>query len=221
MLLNPISKTEAASYMAIRGELTAQINEILDRAEEQVRKALSPKYTYREASLYYYGDELFAEGFNTPLKGNDIKEHLKGCTKVIILAATLSSEADKLIRQAEVRDMAEALAVDALCSAAIEQVCDRAEEEIFAEASGAYRTSRYSPGYGDFPIEMQSHILEFLNAMRRIGLTATDSSLLVPTKSVTAVIGVSERPIDSIAIKCEKCNMSQQCLYRKTDGNCN
>ncbi len=220
MLLNPVSKTEACRYMGIRGEVTAQISEILDRAEEQVRTTLSPKYTYREASLYYYGDELFAEGMSAPLKGNDIKEHLKGCTKVIILAATLSSEADKLIRQAEVRDMTEALAVDALCSSAIEQVCDRAEEEIFAGASGAYRTTRYSPGYGDFPLDMQRDILSFLDAMRRIGLTSTPDSILVPSKSVTAIIGVSDTPVEDKAIKCEKCNMSRYCDYRKSGRTC-
>ncbi|MBQ9956061.1 MAG: 5-methyltetrahydrofolate--homocysteine methyltransferase [Ruminococcus sp.] len=220
MRLNPVSKAEACRYMGIRGEADTQINEILDRAEELVRATLCPKYTYRETSLYYYGDELFAEGMSTPLKGSDIKEHLKGCTRAVIIASTLSSEADKLIRQAQIRDMTEALAVDALCSSAIEQVCDRAEEEIFRNAQGIYHTTRYSPGYGDFPIDMQKDILSFLDATRRIGLTVTDSSLLVPTKSVTAIIGVSETPVDSVATKCEKCSARQNCAYRRSGTSC-
>lgn len=220
MKLNMISTHEAARYMGIKGEIPKHVAELLDCTEELVRERLIPKYIYREAKLCYHDDELYAEGISAPLSGTDIKKHLTGCTKAVFIAATLGSEADKLIRQAEVRDMAEALAVDALCSAAVEQVCDRAEEEIFSQLTAPYRTWRFSPGYGDFPLALQKDILNYLNAMRRIGLTVTDTSLLVPTKSVTAVIGVSDKPVEHKAIKCENCNMNQSCAYRSI-GGCN
>jgi cobalamin-dependent methionine synthase I len=124
------------------------------------------------------------------LRGSDIKTHLEGCDKIIILAATLGLQVDELIRQTEAADMAGAVVLDALASAAIEQVCDLAEADIRAEHSEI--TARFSPGYGDFPLEVQSELLGLLNAKKKIGLYVNKSNLLIPRKSVTAVIGVKK-----------------------------
>ena len=155
------------------------------------------------------------------LTGADISRHLTGCGRVILLAATLSAAADRLIRQAQVYGMADALVVDALCVAAIEQACDAAEAEIFAAAHAPYRTWRFSPGYGDLPITLQSGILHALNAQRRIGLTVTPSSLLIPSKSVTAIIGISDSPTTQIGKQgCASCNMRGRCAFSKSGTSC-
>lgn len=218
MELNPISKSEAARYMGIKGAPDDTVAALLDEAERIIRNRVVPKYVYRETPLCFENSGVRLECMNVPLVGADIRKHLDGCTKAVILAATLSTEADKLIRQAEVKGMAEALAMDCLCSAAIEQVCDRAEEEIFSRNSYPYRTWRFSPGYGDFPIEHQKDFLAALNAQRRIGLTVTESCMLVPTKSVTAIIGISEKTIDVKGKGCEICNMRERCALAKNGG---
>ena len=51
--------------------------------------------------------------------------------------------------------------------------------------------TRDSPGYGDFPLEAQREILVILDTPRKIGVSLTDSLLMVPSKSVSAVIGVA------------------------------
>ena len=53
--------------------------------------------------------------------------------------------------------------------------------------------SRYSPGYGDLPLELQREIIRVLDCGRTIGITLTESLLMQPSKSVTAVIGMKER----------------------------
>lgn len=218
MKLDPISKAEAARYMGVNGKPDSTVAALLDEAELAIRSRLAPKYVYRETGLRFENGGACLDCMNTPLEGKDIVNHLKGCTKVIIFAATLTTEADKLIRQAEVRDMAEALAVDCLCSAAIEQICDRAEEEIFSKLNYPYRTWRFSPGYGDLPITLQKELLTALNAQRRIGLTVTDSCMLIPSKSVTAIIGVSENPIKKGGRGCEICNMRESCAFSGKGG---
>lgn len=218
MELNPISKTEAARYMGVKGAPDDSVSALLDEAERTIRSRITPKYVYRETPLCFENSGVRLECMNVPLGGADIRKHLEGCTKAIILAATLTTEADKLIRQAEVRGMAEALALDCLCSAAIEQVCDCAEKEIFSRNSYSYRTWRFSPGYGDFPIEHQKDFLASLNTQRRIGLTVTDSCLLIPTKSVTAIIGISENPINVKEKGCEICSMRERCALAKNGG---
>jgi 5-methyltetrahydrofolate--homocysteine methyltransferase len=127
------------------------------------------------------------------LQGNDIKTHLDGCNEVIILAATLGLQVDELIRRTESSNMAEAVVLDALASAAIEQLCDEAEAEIlskYAQKEAAAPRRRFSPGYGDFPLEVQRELLALLGAKKKIGLYVSESNLLIPRKSVTAVIGV-------------------------------
>ena len=219
MKLDPISKSEAARYMGIKGEPDENIKALLDRCEPIVREKLRPAYVYRESTV-----ELVDKGVKLPepgllLTGKDIKRHLSGCTRVVVMAATVSAEADKLIRRAAVTDMAESLAVDCLCSAAVEQLCNRAEEEIFSVVSAPYRTWRFSPGYGDLPIALQRELLTALNAQRRIGLTVTDSFLLVPSKSVTAIIGISDTQHgEGRKGGCESCKMYGNCAFSKIGG---
>lgn len=220
MELLPISKVEAARYMGVKGTPDSAIAELLDRAEKQVREALRPKYVYLETDIIITDDGVFLGAMTEPMMGEDIKRHLQGCNKAVLIAATLSQEADKLIRQASVMDIAYSLALDCICSAAIEQVCDRAEEEIFARAAAPYRTWRFSPGYGDLPITIQRGFLLALNAQRRIGLTVTDSSLLIPSKSVTAIIGVSDTPVERGSRGCAICTMKDRCAYRLSGSIC-
>jgi hypothetical protein len=218
MQLNPISTSEAARYMGVNGEPDAQIKALLDKYEPIVRESLQPKYVFREAAISFDEDGVHVEGMTAALTGNDIIRHLSGCSRAVILAATLTSEADKLIRKSAISGMAENLAVDCLCSAAIEQVCDRAETEIFSQLNAPYRTWRFSPGYGDLPITLQRDILIFLNATRRIGLTLTDSLLMIPSKSVTAIIGVSDTPVEQRAKGCAVCKMRDRCAFSGNGG---
>lgn len=220
MKLNHISKSEAARYMGINGEPDSRVAEILDRIEPIVRERVTPKYVYREASVELTDEGIRLDDVSSVLTGDDIKKHLKGCNKAIILAVTLSAEADKLIRQTAVTDMAESLAVDCLCSAAVEQVCDLAEQEIFSQIKAPYRTWRFSPGYGDLPLTLQKDLLLALNAQRRIGLTVTENSLLIPSKSVTAIIGISDTPIEKSGRGCAFCKMRESCAFSRIGGVC-
>lgn len=220
MTLNPISKEEAARYMGIKGVPDDRISEILDRCEIIVRESVRPKYVYRKTAVTFTENGVLLGGVNTLLSGRDIKKHLSGCTEAIVMAVTLSAEADKLIRRTAVTDMAEALAVDCLCSAGVEQVCDRAEEEIFENIKTKYRTWRFSAGYGDLPLDIQKDLLIFLNAQRRIGLTVTENSLLLPSKSVTAIIGISETPVERGKKGCESCKMKGNCAFSASGKKC-
>lgn len=207
--LSLISKEEAARYMGVKGEPDPAVKDILDRYEPIVRKQLRPNFVYRETDLVFAEDCVIVGGIR--MTGNSVREHLKNCKRAVIFAATVSGEADKLIRQTAVTDMAAALAVDCLCSAAVEQVCNSVEDIIFSKVDAPYRTWRFSPGYGDLPISVQKDFLMALNAQRRIGLTVTESCLLLPSKSVTAIIGISDIPPEHKSHGCAVCSMRNSC----------
>ncbi len=136
------------------------------------------------------------------------------------MCATLGADVDKLIRVTQVSNLARAVVLDSFATVAIEQVCDSAEQEIAEAFPGLYMTFRFSPGYGDYPVSLQKYFLGELDAGRKIGLSANESYILIPAKSVTAVIGLSENPIEKRKRGCAVCNMRAECQYRRRGEHC-
>lgn len=87
-------------------------------------------------------------------------------------------------------DMAMAVALDAAGTAAVESAADEAEVLLRSELKGAELTPRFSPGYGDMPLSFGRDIIKLTEAERYLGVTLTESDTLLPSKSVTAVIGI-------------------------------
>lgn len=151
------------------------------------------------------------------IKSGNLARHLNGCTHAVLLAATLGTGADTLIRKYTATDMEKALIAQAVCTAMIENYCDC----VVCEAAqspvldGLYPTTRFSPGYGDFDISWQKDMLKLLNCEKQIALTLTDGYMLVPSKSVTAIVGFGKERTDiNEEKKCVHCT-NIQCAYRK------
>ena len=121
---------------------------------------------------------------------------------------------DALLRRAQAEDLAAAVALDCCATAAVEAVCDLAEAEIRARLPGCSFPFRFSPGYGDLPIELQDPILRLLDAPRRVGLCATDRHILTPRKSVTAVLGISDGEISPQKRGCASCTFRDRCKFQ-------
>lgn len=138
------------------------------------------------------------------------------------MAATLGPEVEHLLMRAQVLDMAQALLLDSCASTAIENVCDNLEAELRAEAAreGLYLTDRFSPGYGDFPITQQRCFCEVLDTQRRIGLSVSVTDILIPRKSVTAIMGISPTPRKRRSSGCANCNLFFTCQIRRGGGHC-
>ena len=162
--------------------------------------------------------ELAGTGF-TPA-GEDIKDFLKDCDQVILMAATLGMEAETLLRRTQAKDMAMALILDAAAGAAVENVCDNLCADLAAAFAPRFLTDRFSPGYGDLPLGQQEDLFRLLDISRRIGVSLTESGLMLPQKSVTALIGVSDRPQSRRGRGCDGCALSADCAYRKDGTSC-
>jgi hypothetical protein len=148
----------------------------------------------------------------------DLARHLCGCEKAVLLAATLGTGADNLIRRYNALDMEKALVAQAVCTVMIEEYCDNVVCEASQSAllEGLYPTSRFSPGYGDFDIIRQKDILKLLDCEKRIALTLTEGYMLIPSKSVTAIVGFSKDKTGNSENKCALC-ANTQCVYRRVD----
>ena len=116
--------------------------------------------------------------------------------------------------------MLEAMILDSCASVLIDKVCDDAEQEIMQTLrENEYLTMRFSPGYGDVPLEISSEILDILSAQKRIGLTLTKTHMLLPTKSITALIGISNQK-ENRQKSCGHCNLVKTCYYRRRGERC-
>ena len=209
--LEKLNRNEAVRYLGGAGiRLNYRMDVLMDECEKAVLEKASPKFLYVEKNL----------PCPQIMGGKDIESHLNGCEKAIVMCATVGSEVDKLIRISQISDMARAVVMDSLASVAGEQVCN-AFDKIIAEKYSDYNmTFRFSPGYGDYPIELQKIILQMLDAPKKIGLCTNDNFLLTPTKSVTAVLGLSKNPIERKKRGCAICNMRETCKFRRKGLHC-
>jgi len=142
------------------------------------------RHIYRKFAL----DERKISGTKIVLAGDDIMRFLRGYNEVIMLAATLGFEVDRQIVLAQKISVAAALDLDRTANRAINEVCDNIQAEIAKKFN--ITKHRYSCGYGDFPLDIQPAILNELDARKLIGLYCNESNLMVPTKSITAFLGV-------------------------------
>ncbi|MGN0641640.1 MAG: methionine synthase [Huintestinicola sp.] len=223
IVLTELNRSEALRYLACREgqELGGTVEAYLDECEKRLLQALEPKYLYRYFPIKSAeGEKVVLDGCMLTLEGHDISEHLKGCSGAVVMCATIGQGADRLIRIMQIEDMAKAVITDALASAAVEEVCNRAEEIVKEELEGNFFTWRYSPGYGDLPIDIQKSFIAVLDAPRKIGLCTGESRMLAPVKSVTAVMGVSEKEVPRRQRGCITCNMREVCQFRKRGLHC-
>ena len=122
-----------------------------------------------------------------------LREHLEGCDEIILFACTAGAEMDRRIARAKLSSPAKALLMHAIGAQQVEGGCDRLCRELAEQFPDKQLTDRFSPGYGDLPLEMQKDVMTALDCGRTVGITLTDSLLMTPSKSVTAIIGMKER----------------------------
>lgn len=215
--LTELNENEILLYLGYRGqEYPAEIREQIERCEREVVAAAQPRLVWRRIRV----DEALFSALH--LKGKDIKELLSGCREAVLMAVTLGQGIDRLLTRSSVSNMADAVIMDACASTAIENVAENFESDLRGEveAEGLYLTDRFSPGYGDLPISSQRQLCAALDTGRRIGLSLSPSLLMIPGKSVTAILGISEEPKELRKRGCECCSLFRSCMYRKEGRSC-
>lgn len=210
-----VDRKETLRYLGYRGqEADYQTGELIEEVTEELEKNSLPKSVYREYDCKVNGNEVEIGDFK--VTSSHLSKNLQGCQRAVILAATIGRCADLMIKKYSVINMAKATVVQAAGASAIENYVDEVEAEIRnnAEARGFYLRPRFSPGYGDFPLDCQKEIFQMLECSKRIGITLTEGNLMMPTKSVTAIIGLTTEKYQSCHQKnCSRCEKTD-CEFR-------
>jgi hypothetical protein len=213
-----ILRREVLRYMGHKGEADELLMRDVISAIEIVKDLAQPKYVYSFCTWEKANNGILLKEPNLLLEGEDISRFLKSSVKVALFAATLGSEIDRAIRYHTSISPSLGLAVDAAATAAIESLCDDVCRSMVQSASIGLdivlKAKRFSCGYGDLPLEIQPKILTFLDCHRKMGLCTTDTYMLTPQKSVTAVVKFSERAPDMSAYQCRSCSRAKNCPFK-------
>lgn len=226
-----VDKREIYRYLGYQGRVPDEnVLREVDRCLEELREAVTPRFVYRQYPIERFFTDKIERPFSDEKPGTELLSiagmkiqsrslcrNLRDCKSAYLMAATLGIGPDRLIARASVAKMSRAVILQAAAAAMIEAWCDEVNQKIIKEAEdqGLYCRPRFSPGYGDFSLEYQKDFAQILRIQKEIGVSLTQSLLMMPSKSVTAVIGLSPVKKECALHGCEVCSKAEQCSFSR------
>lgn len=187
-----VKRREAWTFLGHRGqpmgdELAARLEEAAALCEQE----LAPRGIFRVFSVRPAEGGIAVAGTNLVFPGESIARHLRGCAQAALMAVTLRPSSEMVLRREAAVSATGGMLADACASSLVEQAAGVLNGFVDEAACrrGCAPTWRFSPGYGDLPLSVQGPFLEALDAGRTLGITLTAANMLVPSKSITAIVG--------------------------------
>ena len=191
--------------------LKKQIDEMI----EELIKIADFKVSYQ----VYNKEQLIKERL---IEGTDVDQFLISCNECLIMVATLGMSVDRKIKQYQVLDIGKAYVLNAVANVYLEQQCDKLYDELklYYQKHNLYLSDRFSCGYGNYPLTCQKEYIRLLQTNKKIGVYCNENSLLVPSKSMSGIIGISKQ-VQPMKIRgCNYCMMKDTCNLRKVGKKC-
>lgn len=218
-----LDRETALRFLGYTGQIVD--NELLGRFEQLAQRCESEivaRYVWMVDTVKQVEDGLILETVNLHLPGKDCANHLRGAQYVVLVAVTLGQTCELELRQLKALNTLDFLMYDACASALTEAAGNVVHDQISEEAKlvDLYAHARFSPGYGDLPLSVQSAFLDAVGARKALGLAVNDNNFLVPTKSITAVIGLFEDKECEGESPCLVCAALDYCSFRERGITC-
>lgn len=191
-ILPSFDTREILRYAGVSGS-SPDFSELMQSCLDETDGKLLYRVCYREFGIKTDAN-IIDLGF-AKTESDDLAKNLQGCESIVLFAATVGIELDRLIAKYSRISPSKALFFQAIGAERIECLCDTFNREIveLVSAAGKVTKPRFSPGYGDLPLSLQKDIFRALDCPRKIGLTLNGSLLMSPSKSVTAIIGIGDK----------------------------
>ncbi len=183
----PYNKREIFRYCGVK-EADTQLTELLEDCLKETEGKIQNRICFCEFSVTKCEDYVDLGFCKTDSKL--LTEYLSDCKKIVLFAATVGMEMERLIKKYSRISPARAVIFEAIGSERIESLCDAFEHQLRIE--GKTIKPRVSCGYGDIPLLMQRDIFAALDCAKKIGVALNESLLMSPSKSVTAIVGVKD-----------------------------
>ena len=189
IVLGEVDRSEAFRYARADGK-SANMEELLNKAEKELLPNVKSLVTYRIVP-YSSNEEKCIIGEDC-ISSKSLKTAFSDAEYAVIMIATVGISADRLIAKHERLSLSQAFMISALANERVECLCDTFCDKLSQELSkeGYELTRRFSPGYGDLALELHKSIFSLLKPEKTIGVFLTESLMMTPTKSVSALIGI-------------------------------
>ena len=213
-------RREVARYLGYRGAVPDEkVSLAIERCVAELKEACRPQEVHAVFDLEGASGEEDPDLIRfagVRWHSRNLSKNLRGCGQIILFAATLGPGPDRLIRRAAIGRVSDMVIFQAASAAMIEAYCDQLNRKMksMAAENELFLRPRFSPGYGDLSLDTQKDMIRLLDAPRAIGVTLTESLLMAPSKSVTAVIGISGEEKPCPMSGCEACGM-RNCAFRR------
>lgn len=201
-------------------EKNSEVLAFVDECLKEVKGKLSYKVCFDSFEINCNAREKTVDLGFCLCKSEKLAANLKDCSNAVVFAATIGIEIDRLIAKYGRISPSKALCFQAIGAERIEALCNTFNDEITQDCQdkGLFTRARYSPGYGDLSLNFQKNIFSVLDCPRKIGLSLNESLIMSPSKSVTAIIGISDKPkpSDNSCTKhsCNNCSKTD-CSFRR------
>lgn len=193
-MMKPIRKSEVLRYLGYKKqmEISPEADALVDECIDDLKKVIQPSMTYDRFPIVRDGCTLDIAGMRIASIG--LSKNLENCDEVFLFAATAGIGIDRMIKRAELTNMAKATIYQAAGAEIVECICDELNEKLEekVKAEGKFLKPRFSPGYGDTTLDLQKEFERLLH-MSEIGIHLNTSLLMIPSKSVTAFIGITSK----------------------------
>ena len=170
------------------GVCDAQTEALIESCYRELCRTITPKACFTEGKIERIGGGYLSV-CGIDLESRALEKNLALCHRAAVFGATLGVGADRLIARYASTSPSKSVVFDAVASSLIEVYCDSVCEMI---ACGRELNPRFSAGYGDLALDSQTKIAELLSLQKNIGICLTESLMMTPTKSVTAIVGIKK-----------------------------
>ncbi|MDD5893640.1 MAG: hypothetical protein PUC67_04770 [Coriobacteriaceae bacterium] len=201
--------------------LGSGLDERLDAAVERCERIAQPKSAWRLFKTRASRDCIEVVGTSPALAGSRACEQLAGSRGVALLVCTLGDAFDREQGDAAQLAVLDQLMLDAAASSLVQVLARSCRAEIARAATsrGLFAGAFLEPGCSGIPLDVQPGLLRALDAQRMLGVSCTAYGNMVPSKSLTAIVGLfDEEHADNSG--CENCSFSTYCELKKRGVSC-
>lgn len=194
---NELRRREIYRYLRLEGHApdeatSADVERNLKRLHDTVdlRCVASLRPITRTGDVLVFGD------FST--ESVMLQKNMKTSEYAVIFAMTLGAAVDRLINRLLITSKADAFITDACCTEYLESYANHYCAQMRDEAAeyDLIAHPRFSPGFADFGLEFQWPLIRSLHADKKMHIALTEGNMLVPTKTITALMGLDRRNHD-------------------------
>ncbi len=179
-------------YNVRKSEISPSVQALIDEMMDEGVILSEPQAIVDDYQIdSFTEDEVLLVDTDFTLRSRSLVDHLKDCYKVSVIICTIGPGCqEKIAEFLAAKEISNAATLDAVSSESVEAFTESVNVLVNknAEAEGATTVMRFSTGYGDWSVAEQRRIIDALQG-GQIGVSVTDSALMLPEKTVSACIG--------------------------------